>query len=114
LETLLFDQIPEVDPATAHTRQTQVNAVVLDVRELDELKQIRVSNATHIPLNELPARAGEISRDSEIYVLCHVGQRSAMATAMLHQWGYTHVWNIQGGIVGWLRSGLPAEWGETA
>jgi rhodanese-related sulfurtransferase len=107
-------QIPEVEPATAYSRSNESDAIVLDVRELDELQQVRVVNATHIPLGELHLRARELPTDKEIYVLCHVGQRSAMGTAILQQSGFQQVWNIQGGIVQWLRSGLPAEWGESS
>jgi rhodanese-related sulfurtransferase len=109
-----MNQVPEVDPETARLRQVEEGAMVLDVRELEELVQVRVPDATHIPLGELQNRLSELPSDKEIYVLCHVGQRSAMGTAILQQSGFRQVWNVSGGIVGWLRSGLPAEWGKTS
>lgn len=106
--------IPEVDPPTAHQGTASEDAVILDVRELSELQQISVPGALHIPLGDLQQRAGDVPRDRDVYVLCHVGQRSAMATQFLRTLGHQRVWNIQGGVIGWIRSGLPATWGENA
>lgn len=106
--------IPEVDPPTAHQGTSNDDAVILDVREHSELQQIAIPDALHIPLGDLQRRAKDVPRDRDVYVLCHVGQRSAMATQFLRTLGHERVWNIQGGVIGWVRSGLPAKWGENA
>jgi rhodanese-related sulfurtransferase len=105
--------IPEVDPTVAGERLEAGEALILDVREPEELQQVSVAGALHIPLGDLQYRLEEVPRDREVYVLCHVGQRSAMATEFLRHLGHERVWNIRGGVVGWLRSGLPADWART-
>lgn len=86
------------------------DAYLLDVRDDVEIAQARIDGAHHIPLGELVARLDEVPRDRTVYVLCHVGGRSAQAVVYLEQHGVDAV-NIDGGIVGWYREGLPVELG---
>lgn len=102
------EQIPEVDPSYALERCRQ-GGVMLDVREVDELAQASIEDALHIPLGELHLRTGDVPVDREVFVICHVGQRSAMATDFLRQLGHESVWNVRGGIIAWYRSGLPVK-----
>jgi rhodanese-related sulfurtransferase len=100
--------VPEVLPEVAFKASESGNGVILDVRESDELQQFAIANAIHIPLGELHLRSNEVPGDRDVYVLCHAGQRSAVATMWLMQSGRSNVWNIEGGIIRWIRSGLPA------
>ncbi|WP_350349339.1 rhodanese-like domain-containing protein [Agromyces sp. G08B096] len=99
-----------ISPTDAHAI---AGAHLLDVREASELEQARIDGAQHIPLGELVARLDEVPRDRPVYVLCHVGGRSAQATQYLEQQG-VDAWNIDGGIVAWYRAGLPVTMGEGA
>ncbi len=84
-------------------------ATLLDVREQDEWDAGHAHGAVHIPLAELPVRYGELDPDSEIYVICHSGGRSAQATRFLVDGvGYDAV-NLDGGMVMWTYLGLPVE-----
>src|SRR5207244_11900795 len=77
--------------------------VVLDVREPYEYSLCHLESSTLIPVEELDARLGELKRDSEIVVYCHVGIRSASAVRLLRQAGFANVRNLQGGIDEWAR-----------
>ncbi len=44
-------------------------AFLLDVREPGEWAAGHVPGALHIPLGQLGARAGEVARDREVYVI---------------------------------------------
>jgi rhodanese-related sulfurtransferase len=96
---------------------TEVHAVdgghVLDVREPDEVARARIEGAQHIPLGSLVERLAEVPRDRTVYVLCHVGGRSAQATQYLESQGVDAV-NVTGGIVAWYRAGLPVVVGDDA
>ncbi len=102
-----YEDIPEVTPAVAAEQWGNGSAIIVDVREHEELAQARIDGVLHIPLGELHLKIESIPQDTDVYMLCHVGQRSAMATDFLRQVGHTRVWNIRGGIIGWARSGLP-------
>ncbi|MGW9169619.1 rhodanese-like domain-containing protein [Agromyces sp. NPDC055658] len=96
-----------LSPAEVHATD---DAYLIDVRDEAEVAQARIDGAHHIPLGELVARLDEVPRDRTVYVLCHVGGRSAQAVVYLEQHGFDAV-NIDGGIVGWHREGLPVELG---
>ncbi|MGI9822457.1 rhodanese-like domain-containing protein [Agromyces sp. Marseille-Q5079] len=93
----------EITPAEVEALE---GAVILDVREPHELEKARIEGALHIPLGDLVARVDEVPRDTTVYTLCHVGGRSAQATAYLESIGVDAV-NISGGILAWYREGLP-------
>lgn len=93
----------EITPAAVHATD---HAHILDVREPDEVVQARIDGAQHIPLGSLVDRIGEVPRDRTVYVMCHVGGRSAQATRYLESQGFDAV-NMTGGIVEWYRAGLP-------
>jgi len=77
--------------------------VLLDVREPYEYSLCHLESSTLIPVEDLPARLGELNRDSEIVVYCHVGIRSTRAVRLLKQAGFANVRNLQGGIDEWAR-----------
>ncbi|MFD1824350.1 MULTISPECIES: rhodanese-like domain-containing protein [Mumia] len=80
--------------------------VVLDVREDDEWAAGHIEGAVHIPLGELAARADEVPTGGQVLVYCHVGGRSARATAFLKERGVDAV-NLAGGVVAWHQAGRP-------
>lgn len=84
-------------------------AVLLDVREVNELTQVRVPGVHHIPLGELTARADEIP-EGELLVICRSGIRSMTACRQLGSVGRQAA-NVAGGTISWVNSGRPTESG---
>jgi rhodanese-related sulfurtransferase len=80
--------------------------IVLDVREPLEWHYGRIDGAVHIPLTQLPDRAGELPVDRQLLVVCKVGGRSSQATAYLREKGFEAI-NLAGGMIDWLESGRP-------
>jgi len=80
------------------------NPLVLDVREPWELQLASIPNVVHVPMNELPGRIAEFSRDTETIVMCHAGGRSLRVAHFLLSQGFTHVANLSGGISAWSES----------
>lgn len=81
-------------------RATQKQAIWLDVRTYDEVKQFRIDKR-HIPLDELLGRLDELDRTVPIIVYCRVGQRSYVAGQLLLAAGFSKVYNLQGGVLAW-------------
>lgn len=94
-------------PAEVHALE---KPFLLDVREPDELAQARIDGALHIPIGTVIERIAEIPNDQTVYVLCHVGGRSAQVVQYLEQQGYDVV-NVEGGILAWYQAGLPVSMG---
>ncbi len=76
---------------------------VLDVRKPFEAEIASLGADQLIPVEELADRLGEVQarRDQEIVVHCRSGVRSARAVRLLHEAGFTHAVNLQGGILAW-------------
>lgn len=91
----------------AYNEQFSPDTVQLvDVREIDEFEEIRIPYAINIPLSEFQFRMDEIAEDKPVVFVCRSGNRSAMAGDMLSANGYDEVYNLQEGMIGWMRRGL--------
>lgn len=83
-------------------------AQLIDVRADHEWEAGHIAGASHIPLDELPQRAGEIEKERPVVLYCRGGNRSTMATAALAESGFDAV-KLSEGITGWEEEGLPLE-----
>lgn len=83
-------------------------AVIIDVREADEVAVASVAGAKHLPMSSFLDHLDEVPREETVYVMCHSGGRSARVASYLEQQGYDAV-NVTGGISEWAASGLPVE-----
>ena len=74
--------------------------IVIDVREKEERNECILKGSINIPVNELVKRIREMvpNRAQPILVYCATGSRSIFACQILADFGYTSVYNLQGGI----------------
>lgn len=100
-------EVPSISVSEARERAESGDAVILDVRESDELVAKAIDGATHLPLSEIRERYTELPHDKQLMVICETGVRSAFVTEMLQHSSYDNVVNISGGIRAWWRAGLP-------
>ncbi len=78
------------------------DVAVVDVREPYEIAICRIEGAREIPLGDLPHRAHELPRDTDLVLVCRSGARSAQAAAFLRAQGFPRARNLQGGILEWI------------
>lgn len=104
-------QITEIDVVTA---QTHLNKLVLDVREPAEYAAGHLPGAVNIPrgllefkIDSHPDFQGQ--QQAQIVVYCQTGGRSALATQVLNQLGYSGAVSMAGGFKAWTESGLSVE-----
>ncbi len=81
--------------------QTKPDHILLDVRTPEEHKEQNIPGSILIPLNELEARHGELSKDKTILIYCRSGSRSAVASDLLTAKGFKNLYNLKGGILSW-------------
>src|SRR3954462_14099918 len=79
---------------------------LVDVRLPEEWEAGHVAAATHIPLDSLSSRAGEIDRSKAVVLYCRTGARSGGAADALAASGWD-VKSMDGGLVAWVKKGLP-------
>lgn len=97
----------EIDVAGLEALKSSGGFVLIDVRTDAEVSRGMIDNAVHMPLHLLPIKAQDIPQDKPVVFYCQSGGRSAQACAFLASKGYLNVYNLQGGIMGWMRSGKP-------
>ena len=107
--------VPGIDVAEAATRLATDDphgALLVDVREDDELAVVRVADAMHVPTSTFVEHAQDLPKDRPLLIMCATGVRSAAVTGYLLRSGWTDVLNVEGGITAWQRAGLPVERGR--
>jgi rhodanese-related sulfurtransferase len=97
----------DIDPAAAAAK-LEDGAQLVDVRQDYEWEAGRIDGAVHIPLEQLPGRAGELDRDRPVVFQCRTGSRSAFATQAFREAGF-EAYNLAGGLEAWVESGKPIE-----
>lgn len=102
--------IEEITPREALERQ-QGGALLVDVREADEYREVHAQGARLLPLSELEARAGELP-GQELLMICRSGARSLRAAEYLAAQGHRAV-NVSGGTNAWVEAGLPTAGGKS-
>lgn len=84
-------------------------AQLLDVRRGWEWSEQHAEGAVHIPLCDLPARAGELERDRPVELVCRSGYRSSVASSVLERAGVrAPLYNVTGGMLAWVDTGIHA------
>ena len=103
--------IAEIEPAAAWAGVRDGSLLLVDVREPEEWDAGRAPGALHLPLGRVDAHWDELAAAGRtIAFVCHVGQRSALATLVAARIGVAAV-NVAGGMVAWERARLPLERG---
>lgn len=100
--------IPEVTPAEAVVRQSH-GAVIIDIREADEIAHGSPTNALHLQRAFLELQIEDHVADTECVLLlfCASGVRSLFAAENLQQLGYRNVYSVVGGFDRWKKEDLP-------
>ena len=105
---LPFERLSPDEVQSRASQATGPAPFLLDVRELNELRfEGFIDGATHIPMNELPARVAELPADVPIIVYCAHGTRSLAVAEWLTRQGFASVKDIDGGLHAWKQRGLP-------
>ncbi len=106
-----LEMISPHDAASLLKQDTQTK--ILDVRSALEFSQLHIEPSLNIPIDMISAKINELSQSGQNYlVLCHTGNRAAMAADMLMQSGIHTVKVMQGGIVHWQKEKLPVIKGQ--
>ncbi|RDI41882.1 rhodanese-like domain-containing protein [Falsibacillus pallidus] len=77
------------------------NKQFIDVRTQGEFKGYHIPGFKNIPLHQLSQKAGSLSKDKEVVVICQSGMRSQKASKLLKKLGFTNVTNVKGGVSAW-------------
>lgn len=109
IENLDVDQV---------AKEIEAGAVVVDVREADELAQHgKIPGSVHIPRGMLEFRADPshpyhdeaLDPGKRVILHCAGGLRSALGVRSLKELGYENVAHLEGGFGAWKEAGQPVD-----
>jgi rhodanese-related sulfurtransferase len=81
----------KVTPAEFFERQQSEGAVLLDVRSPQEVQQLALPFALHLPVNELPSRWQEVPADRLVAAFCSSVTRAVVAWVYLQLHGLDQI-----------------------
>lgn len=97
---MMFDFLKpiNINEKIAQYKKTK-DAVLLDVRTIEEYKDGHVENSVNIPVEQIiKIKSVAPNTNAHIFVYCHSGARATNAVHSLKKMGYTNVIN-SGGII---------------
>lgn len=91
-----FSKRADINTSIAEYQSCE-NAVLIDVREVNEYTTGHIPGAVNIPLSQIESAEDVLSdKDMTLYVYCLSGARSSKAVRGLQKMGYKNVKNIGG------------------
>ena len=102
----------EIPPETVYSWITDDEAVLVDVREAEELARVRLKEAVHVPMSAFDPKAIPINTGKKVVFFCAQGARSEqVGQYMVAQGLLPEAYNMSGGLMAWAEAGLPFETG---
>lgn len=100
------DSIESISPEQF---QSEVNekSIIVDARKPGEFNAEHVENALNIPLDSVNEQLAEVPKDENFYLHCAGGYRSVIMASILKARGYHNMINVEKGIAGIRKTGLP-------
>jgi len=92
--------------AAAQLKKEMSGLEVLDVRKPGEWSIGHLKDASFVPLADMPANLKELDKTKTYLVHCAGGYRSMIAISLMKREGFTHLYNIYGGIGAMQEAGL--------
>ena len=105
-----------LSPSDFEAKIGNTHGQLIDVRTPDEFNIDHLANATNLDIysEKFDSEINKLDKQKTYYVYCQRGGRSANAVEKLHKSGFKNVFELDGGIVNWTKSGKPLEKGKLA
>jgi len=102
-------QTVSAQDAYAITSAPPADLVVLDVRTPEEFDEGHLANAVNVDFYapDFSANLAALDKDVPYVLYCRSGNRSGTTVQEMRSLGFTEVYEVDGGILSWLNSGLP-------
>ena len=105
-----MNNVPHISPEEALDRLQSGDAVLIDVREPDELDVVAIDGAVNVPMSSFDAKAVlNAAGDKEIVFFCKMGGRAANVWQYFTQNTGRDAVCMTGSITAWAAKGLPVK-----
>jgi rhodanese-related sulfurtransferase len=109
-------RVAEMHPEELHARQQRGEKIVLlDSRTPEEHRRATIPGGRSAPNGEVALHITDLAPDSETTVVVHCAgrTRSIVGARLLQRMGYSNVFDLRNGTMGWMMAGLELETGST-
>ena len=81
--------------------------LLLDVRTPDEFNEGHIMEAVNMDFydKDFAQQVEKLDKMKPVYVYCRSGGRSGKTKDLLHEKGFTEIYNLKGGILSWEKAG---------
>ena len=101
----------EVDEARVIIEEKKGSAefVILYVRTAEEYSEGHIDGSTNIDVKSesFKEEVGKLDKSKTYLVHCRTGRRSDVAVKIMEDMGFTDIYEMPGGILGWQDAGYP-------
>lgn len=99
----------DLTPADAVQLINREQAVLLDVREANELSGDGIRDAKHISASVLEERFSDLDafKEAPIIAFCMNGLKAQKACQLLSKKGFYKIYCLKGGITAWKQANMP-------
>ncbi|MBI9033554.1 MAG: molybdopterin-synthase adenylyltransferase MoeB [Bacteroidales bacterium] len=101
-------QIHTISPLDLYEKiQNKEQLSIYDVREKHQFDDYRIGGQFK-DAGELLEHSKNIPSDHPLIIVCEFGEKSlALVEYLQHSEGFNNIYNLEGGIQGWIKAGLP-------
>jgi len=108
--------IAEMHPEELHARQQRGEKIILlDSRTPEEHRRATIPGSRSAPNGELAVHIADLVPDPQATVVVHCAgrTRSIVGARLLQRMGFSKVFDLRNGTMGWMMAGLELETGST-
>ena len=105
--------VKEIEVDEAHViieeKKGSPGFVILDVRTAGEYSGGHIEGSTNIDVKSesFKEEVGKLDKSKTYLVHCRTGRRSDIAASIMEEMGFTDIYEMNGGILGWQDAGYP-------
>lgn len=87
----------------------QEGVMILDVRTPEEFAEGYIAGAENLDFYraDFESEVTSLKKEVTYAVYCRSGKRSVLAIEMMHDAGFQDLFNLGGGIIDWVDTGMP-------
>jgi len=103
-------EYPKVKPAPLTPKELNgqlASVTVVDIRDPEHLELGAIKGAMKIAMDDLEDKFASIPKGKKVVVVDHAAKQVVICAKFLHMKGYTDVAVLDGGMLAWMRDGLP-------
>ncbi|NMM48985.1 rhodanese-like domain-containing protein [Marinigracilibium pacificum] len=93
----------DIDPEEARELMEQPETIIIDVRTPQEWEEGIIPGALKMNImdQDFAQRISEMDKDKKYLMVCRSGNRSAKACQYMSSIGFSHLYNLDGGMLDW-------------